>query len=159
VLRSVLRLFGLGDHEFEDQLRTIAQRREKLSELTDDQLKSAARIVRCEADVVKMFALAAAIAERVLGLRIFEVQILGALALQRGYIAEMKTGEGKTLAAVPAVIWDATPGPRRTRANGQRLSCSPRRHLDARNLCVVRPFRRSHLPDHAPRATACRLPM
>ncbi len=35
----------------------------------------------------------------------FDVQLLGALALADGCIAEMQTGEGKTLAAVPAVIW------------------------------------------------------
>jgi preprotein translocase subunit SecA len=40
----------------------------------------------------------------------FEVQIAGALALQRGAIAEMQTGEGKTLASVPAVIWYALHG-------------------------------------------------
>jgi preprotein translocase subunit SecA len=37
------------------------------------------------------------------------VQIEGALALARGSIAEMQTGEGKTLAAVPAVAWYARP--------------------------------------------------
>ncbi len=37
----------------------------------------------------------------------FDVQIVGALALARGNIAEMQTGEGKTLAAVPAIIWYA----------------------------------------------------
>jgi preprotein translocase subunit SecA len=66
--------------------------------------------VRRDADVVETFALAAVIAERVLGLHMFDVQILGALALQRGHIAEMQTGEGKTLAAVPAVIWYALQG-------------------------------------------------
>lgn len=110
MFRTLLRLFGLGDREFEDQLRAIAQRRQKLSELTDDQLRSAAKVLPCEADVVETFALAAAIAERVLGLHMFDVQIQGALALQRGYIAEMQTGEGKTLAAVPAVIWYARQG-------------------------------------------------
>ena len=59
---------------------------------------------------METFALTAVIAERVLGLRMFDVQILGALALQRGHIAEMQTGEGKTLAAVPAVIWYARQG-------------------------------------------------
>jgi preprotein translocase subunit SecA len=37
----------------------------------------------------------------------FDVQIKGALALTAGKIAEMQTGEGKTLAAVPAVVWFA----------------------------------------------------
>jgi len=107
VFRTLLRLFGLGDREFEDPLRAIAQRRQTLSELTDDQLRSAPKVPPCEADVVETFALTAVIAERVLGLHMFDVQIQGALALQRGYIAEMQTGEGKTLAAVPAVIWYA----------------------------------------------------
>jgi preprotein translocase subunit SecA len=112
VFRTLLRPFGFGDREFEEQLRAIAQRRQKLSELTDDQLRSAAKALPCEADVVETFALTAAIAERVLGLHMFDVQIQGALALQRGYIAEMQTGEGKTLAAVPAVIWYARQGRR-----------------------------------------------
>ena len=105
---SLLRLFGLGDRESEDQLRAIARRREDLSGLTNDQLKSAAKGVG--ADVVETFALATVIGERVLGLRMFDVQIRGALALQHGHIAEMQTGEGKTLAAVPAVIWYARQG-------------------------------------------------
>jgi preprotein translocase subunit SecA len=110
VFRRLLRLFGLEDRAFEDQLRAIAERRRKLSELTDDQLRSAARVAPGETDVVETFALAAMITERVLGLRMFDEQIRGALALQRGYIAEMKTGEGKTVAAVPAVIWYARQG-------------------------------------------------
>jgi preprotein translocase subunit SecA len=105
---NLLRLFGLGDRESENQLRAITRRREELSELTDEQLKSAAK--NLDADVIETFALTAAIAERVLGLRMFDVQMLGALALKRGDIAEMQTGEGKTLAAVPAVIWYARQG-------------------------------------------------
>jgi len=109
-LRNLLRLFGLRDRESDDQLRAITRRRQELSGLTDDQLKSAAKGMRRDADVVETFALAAVIAARVLGLQMFDVQILGALALQRGHIAEMQTGEGKTLAAVPAVIWYARKG-------------------------------------------------
>lgn len=43
-------------------------------------------------------------ADRKLGLRPFPVQIMGALALHRGYLAEMATGEGKTLTAGLAAI-------------------------------------------------------
>ena len=46
---------------------------------------------------------AALAAEKALGLRPFDVQILGALAMAEGKIAEMQTGEGKTLAATLAV--------------------------------------------------------
>jgi preprotein translocase subunit SecA len=51
------------------------------------------------------FALAATAAARALGQEMFDVQLRGALALARGSIAEMQTGEGKTLAAVPAISW------------------------------------------------------
>jgi preprotein translocase subunit SecA len=40
----------------------------------------------------------------------FDVQLQGALALAKGRIAEMQTGEGKTLAAVPAIVWYASQG-------------------------------------------------
>ena len=50
------------------------------------------------------------VAARVLGLEMFDVQLQGALAMASGKIAEMQTGEGKTLAAVPAVIWYAREG-------------------------------------------------
>ena len=43
-------------------------------------------------------------ADRKLGLRPFPVQLMGALALHRGYLAEMATGEGKTLTAGLAAI-------------------------------------------------------
>ena len=109
-IKGVLRFLGLGDPESKDKLRAIARRREQLAALADEQLKSSAKHLRGNAEVVETFALAAVIAERVLGLRLFEVQIQGALALQRGHIAEMQTGEGKTLAAVPAVAWYALQG-------------------------------------------------
>jgi preprotein translocase subunit SecA len=54
-------------------------------------------------------AASAVAAARALGQEMFDVQIQGALALARGGIAEMQTGEGKTLAAVPAVVWTARP--------------------------------------------------
>ena len=43
-------------------------------------------------------------ADRQLGLRPFNVQVVGALALQRGLLAEMATGEGKTLTAGLAAV-------------------------------------------------------
>ena len=52
----------------------------------------------------------AIIAARVLGLTMFDVQLQGAVALAEGKIAEMQTGEGKTLAAVPAIVWYAKQG-------------------------------------------------
>jgi preprotein translocase subunit SecA len=56
-------------------------------------------------DLHAVIAATAVIAERVLGERMFDVQLRGTLALIRGSIAEMQTGEGKTLTAVPAIAW------------------------------------------------------
>jgi preprotein translocase subunit SecA len=44
------------------------------------------------------------------GQRMFDVQLIGAITLHEGRVAEMKTGEGKTLAAVPAVYLNALTG-------------------------------------------------
>lgn len=112
-LGKALRFLRRARYETEDQLRAVARRREELRVLSDGQLRNAAARLRENAaapNVMETFALAAVAAERVLGLCLFDVQILGALALQRGDIAEMQTGEGKTLAAVPAITWFALQG-------------------------------------------------
>ena len=56
------------------------------------------------------FALAREAARRQLGERIFDVQLMGGIILDRGAIVEMKTGEGKTLASVPAAYLNALSG-------------------------------------------------
>jgi preprotein translocase subunit SecA len=53
------------------------------------------------------FALAREAARRVLGERLYDVQILGGIVLHQGRIMEMKTGEGKTVSSVPAVYLNA----------------------------------------------------
>jgi protein translocase subunit secA len=49
--------------------------------------------------LVEAFAVVREVAKRTLGMRHFDVQLLGGLVLFNGGIAEMKTGEGKTLVA------------------------------------------------------------
>ncbi|MEW5786337.1 MAG: preprotein translocase subunit SecA [Pseudomonadota bacterium] len=49
-------------------------------------------------------------AKRALGMRHYDVQLLGAMALHKGNISEMRTGEGKTLMATLAVYLNALPG-------------------------------------------------
>ncbi|MFL6768505.1 MAG: preprotein translocase subunit SecA [Sphingomicrobium sp.] len=49
-------------------------------------------------------------AQRTLGQRHYDVQMIGGIALHRGEIAEMRTGEGKTLVATLAVYLNALPG-------------------------------------------------
>src|SRR5262245_40839116 len=80
----------------------VAKLREAFARLEDDDLKGVARKATRLPEVV---ALTAVVASRVLGLQMFDVQIDGALGLAHGRVVEMQTGEGKTLAAVPAVVW------------------------------------------------------
>ncbi|WP_456393597.1 preprotein translocase subunit SecA [Persephonella sp.] len=56
------------------------------------------------------FALVKEAAKRTLGLRPFDVQLIGAVALHKGTVAEMKTGEGKTLVASIAIYLNALTG-------------------------------------------------
>ncbi|ROQ92008.1 preprotein translocase subunit SecA [Desulfosoma caldarium] len=56
------------------------------------------------------FAVAREAATRTLGMRPFDVQIIGGIVLHQGKIAEMKTGEGKTLVAVMPVYLNALTG-------------------------------------------------
>jgi len=81
--------------------------RAKYLELGEDDLETASRAATSLPEVI---AVTAVVAARVLGLDMFDVQLRGALALAGGRIAEMQTGEGKTLAAVPAVVWYARSG-------------------------------------------------
>ncbi len=56
------------------------------------------------------FALVREASERVLGMRHFDVQLIGGMALHEGNVAEMKTGEGKTLVATLPVYLNALEG-------------------------------------------------
>ncbi|MEM6491832.1 MAG: preprotein translocase subunit SecA, partial [Pseudomonadota bacterium] len=56
------------------------------------------------------FAVVREAAKRTLGQRHFDVQLMGGMTLHEGRIAEMKTGEGKTLVATLAVYLNALPG-------------------------------------------------
>lgn len=89
-----------------------------VQQLTDDELKAKTdefkqrltgdetlETIMCEA-----FAVAREACRRVLGMRPFDVQVIGAIALHKGKIAEMKTGEGKTLAATMPAYLNALTG-------------------------------------------------
>jgi preprotein translocase subunit SecA len=56
------------------------------------------------------FALVREASSRILGMRHFDVQLVGGMALHEGKVAEMKTGEGKTLVAVLSVYLNALEG-------------------------------------------------
>src|SRR5215472_1948245 len=84
------------------QIQQIHQYRARVSKLDDPSLQAA---FAAAADLPEAIAVVAEAAWRVLRLEMFDVQLQGALAMAERRIAEMQTGEGKTLAAVPAVAW------------------------------------------------------
>jgi preprotein translocase subunit SecA len=106
-VRQFLRNLFRDSGESESLVPLINIRRAEFSARSDAALKA----VNWRAmNLPDVFALCAVVAERVLSLKMFDVQLKGALALAGGKVAEMQTGEGKTLAAVPAVVWYAKSG-------------------------------------------------
>jgi preprotein translocase subunit SecA len=97
---------------------TINSLEASISVFTDDQLK--AKTIefrgRLEAgetldDILpEAFAVVREVSKRVLGMRHFDVQLLGGVVLHEGKISEMKTGEGKTLVATLPVYLNAIDG-------------------------------------------------
>ncbi len=89
-----------------------------LEALSDDELKARAADFRKRAkegeDLDKLmpevYAVVREASKRVTGMRHFDVQILGGMVLHQGRIAEMKTGEGKTLVAVAPIVLNALAG-------------------------------------------------
>jgi preprotein translocase subunit SecA len=87
----------------------------EIAKLSDDELrgrtvmfrKQLADGVRLDDLLVPAFATVREAAKRALGLRHFDVQMIGGMTLHQGKIAEMKTGEGKTLVATLAVYLNA----------------------------------------------------
>jgi len=101
-MRRILNsLFGPLRQE-ESDVRRINALRGEFARLNDQELRHAAAKMN---QLLPLLAVTAVIASRVLGEHMFDVQLRGSLALAQGSIAEMATGEGKTLAAVPAVAW------------------------------------------------------
>lgn len=98
--------------------RKVIRKSQKLNSLTDDELQAAGRKMAWEARagtpldklLIDAYALVRQSARRVLNMEHFEVQIMGAIALFEGHIAEMQTGEGKTLTATMPSFLRALPG-------------------------------------------------
>ncbi len=106
-MHHFLRSLFPGKASTDSRIGHVNLRRAELNQLRDDELKSIGERAR---DLLEVIAVTAVVAARVLGFVMFDVQLHGALALAGGKIAEMQTGEGKTLAAVPAVVWYAKQG-------------------------------------------------
>ena len=75
--------------------------------------------------LARIFAVVREVSGRTIGLRHFDTQLMGGVVLLKGMVAEMETGEGKTLTATLAAAAGSAgrnPGPRDLR---QRLSHGP----------------------------------
>ena len=71
---------------------------------------------------------------RTVQMRHFDVQLIGGMVLHQGKIAEMKTGEGKTLVATLVLLSECARRPWRARGYGERLSGQARRRVDGQDL-------------------------
>jgi preprotein translocase subunit SecA len=116
------RLFGTANERFlktlRKQVQAINALEKDLEALTDDDLRGRTDLLKqrlaggesLDSLIVDAFATVREAAKRTLGQRPFDVQLLGGIVLHRGMIAEMKTGEGKTLVATLPVFLNALSG-------------------------------------------------
>jgi len=89
-----------------------------IQSLSDDELKAKTVELRGRHEqgesldvlIPEAFAVVREASQRTLGLRHYDVQLVGGLVMHRGMIAEMKTGEGKTLMATLAVYLNSLTG-------------------------------------------------
>jgi preprotein translocase subunit SecA len=115
-------IFGSANDRYVAKLgrivETINSHEPAVSAMTDEELRGQTEIFRQRlADGTKLddlipeaFATVREAAQRTLGQRHYDVQMIGGIALHRGEIAEMRTGEGKTLVATLAVYLNALVG-------------------------------------------------
>lgn len=91
---------------------------DKIQKLSDDELKNMTNVFKerlsngetLDDILVEAFAVAREASKRVLKMRQYRVQLIGGIVLHQGKIAEMRTGEGKTLVAVAPVYLNALSG-------------------------------------------------
>lgn len=115
-------IFGDPNERSVKKIRPILEKvnalAEKIKKMSDEQLKENTAKLKNELaqgksldDILpEAFATVREAADRVLGERHFDEQILGGIALHQGKIAEMKTGEGKTLTATLPIYLNALSG-------------------------------------------------
>src|ERR1700753_1743431 len=109
--------------EYERRVARINAFDEEVSLYDDDELRAAADELRARARgsngdkpeplddlLYECFALVREAGKRAMGMRHFDVQLIGGMVLHDGCIAEMRTGEGKTLTATLAVVLNSLPG-------------------------------------------------
>ncbi|HEE9504796.1 TPA: preprotein translocase subunit SecA [Campylobacter coli] len=122
-LNTLKAVFGTkNDREVKKYLKRVAQinsLESKYQNLSDDELKAEfgkfkEQILsgeKKESDILNdVFAIVREVGKRTLNMRHFDVQLIGGMVLHDGKIAEMKTGEGKTLVATLPVVLNAMSG-------------------------------------------------
>jgi preprotein translocase subunit SecA len=110
VIREEIREIAEPDEPSDDELHhPDLERRRELAK--DRRKKENARIQAALDDALpEVFAMVREAMQRTLGMRHFDVQLIGATVLHQGRISEMKTGEGKTLVAPMAAILNSLTG-------------------------------------------------
>jgi preprotein translocase subunit SecA len=120
--RAIRFAFGSRNQRVVKRLNRVVARinalEGEMSQLPDDALAARTpefreRLARGEAlesILPEAFAVVREGGKRALGMRHFDVQLVGAMVLNEGKIAEMRTGEGKTLVATLAAYLNALPG-------------------------------------------------
>lgn len=118
----VKKIFGTKNDREVKNLRKIVAKINDLEpeyeKLSDEELKNKTNIFKerlangetLDDILVEAFATVREASKRVLGLRHYDVQLIGGIVLHQGKITEMKTGEGKTLVATSAVYLNALAG-------------------------------------------------
>lgn len=119
----IRKLFGSKNERFLKKLRPLVAQINALESdmavLSDEEIPERLTVYReqvqsgerdLDAVLPEVFALVREASVRVLGMRHYDVQLVGGMALHKGKIAEMKTGEGKTLVATLAVVLNALEG-------------------------------------------------
>jgi preprotein translocase subunit SecA len=117
-IEKVLRIDARALKKIAKQADKVLALEEQMASLTDEQLKDKTEYFKdllsngktIEDIKVEAYAVAREAAKRTLKEFPFPVQIMGAIALNQGDVAEMKTGEGKTLTATMAVYLNALQG-------------------------------------------------
>ncbi|HFL3605251.1 TPA: preprotein translocase subunit SecA [Clostridioides difficile] len=90
----------------------------KMETLSDKELRNMTNIFKDRLEkgdtlddiLVEAFAVVREVSKRILGMRQYRVQLIGGIVLHQGKIAEMKTGEGKTLVGVAPIYLNALSG-------------------------------------------------
>ena len=144
------KLFGSANDRrirgYQPRVDAINALEPELSKLSDDELRARTAAFKKELAegktlddiLVPAFATVREAGKRTLGQRHFDVQMIGGMILHEGGIAEMKTGEGKTLVATLPVYLNALSGKRRARRHRQRLSRQARLRVDGSDLWLPR---------------------